>query len=179
MTIVASGFGLTGSASLEITTASPIELQVTPANSKLAVSLTQRFIATILMSDGSTHDVTNNPALSWSSSNSTIATISSSQDSGNGLATGVSAGTITITASGLGMTGSASLEITTAVPVGLQVTPASSVLAVKLTQRFIATILMSDGSTHDVTNNPALSWRSSNRVLANITSSQGSGNGIA
>ncbi len=179
VTIVASGFGLTGSASLEITTASPIELQVTPANSKLAVSLTQRFIATILMSDGSTHDVTNNPALSWSSSNSTIATISSSQDSGNGLATGVSAGTITITASGLGMTGSASLEITTAVPVGLQVTPASSMTAVGLTQRFIAKAQMSDGSTYDVTNNPALSWISSDTDVATISSSQNSGNGVA
>ncbi|MBF4371134.1 hypothetical protein EAY04_24410, partial [Vibrio anguillarum] len=97
----------------------------------------------------------------------------------NGLATGVSAGTITITASGLGMTGSASLEITTAVPVGLQVTPASSMTAVGLTQRFIAKAQMSDGSTYDVTNNPALSWISSDTDVATISSSQNSGNGVA
>ncbi|MBF4260249.1 Ig domain-containing protein, partial [Vibrio anguillarum] len=110
------------------------------------MGITQQFIATALMSDGSTRDITNDPSVSWSSSNNTFATISTNQISGNGVATGISAGTVNMTASGFGVTGSASLEITTASPIELQVTPANSKLAVSLTQRFIATILMSDGS---------------------------------
>ncbi|MNF93298.1 hypothetical protein D3C84_759690 [compost metagenome] len=45
-------------------------------------------------------DVTNNAALSWSSSDPTVATISSTGTSGKGLATGVAVGTTTLTASG-------------------------------------------------------------------------------
>ncbi|EJM7233460.1 Ig-like domain-containing protein [Vibrio cholerae] len=179
MTIIASGFGLTDSASLEITPAIPISFQVTPANNTVAVGLTQSFIATAQMSDGSTRNVTNEPSVSWISSNSAVATISSNQSFGNGIATGVSLGTVTITASGFGVTGSASLESTPAIPIGLQVTPASSAVAVGLTQNFIATLQMSDGSTRNVTNDPSVSWSSSDSTVATISSSQSSGNGVA
>ncbi|TLE09182.1 Ig-like domain-containing protein [Vibrio cholerae] len=156
-----------------------VGLQVTPTSNAVAVGLTQSFTATAQMSDGSTYDVTNNPAVSWSSSDNAMATISSNQGSGNGIATGVSVGWVNITASGFGFTQSASLNVTSAVPVGLQVSPASSAVAVGLTQSFIATAQMSDSSTRDVTNEPSISWSSSNTAVATISSSQSSGNGVA
>ncbi|MBF4280273.1 ATP-dependent DNA ligase, partial [Vibrio anguillarum] len=111
--------------------------------SSVGVKLTQSFTATLLMSDRSTRNVTDNPALSWSSSNNTVATISSSQSSSNGVATGVSTGTVTISASGFGFTRTASLNVKSAFLVGLQVTPTSNAVAVGLTQSFTATAQMS------------------------------------
>ncbi|MBF4438319.1 hypothetical protein ERJ77_28300, partial [Vibrio anguillarum] len=89
MTISASGFGFTRTASLNVKSAFLVGLQVTPTSNAVAVGLTQSFTATAQMSDGSTYDVTSNPAVSWSSSDNAMATISSSQGTGNGLATGV------------------------------------------------------------------------------------------
>jgi hypothetical protein len=75
-------------------------LQVTPATADVPVGLEQQYIATAFLSDGTSLEVTNNAALSWSSSDPGIATISNTETSGKGLATGVAPGTVTITASG-------------------------------------------------------------------------------
>ncbi|HDX8593572.1 TPA: Ig-like domain-containing protein, partial [Aeromonas dhakensis] len=75
-------------------------LQLTPATASVAVGLEQQYTATALLSDGSSLDVTNHAALSWSSSDVAVATISATGTNGKGLATGVSPGTVTITASG-------------------------------------------------------------------------------
>ncbi|MBF4436730.1 hypothetical protein ERJ77_19970, partial [Vibrio anguillarum] len=87
---------------LEVTDAVVLAIQVTSTSNMLSVGLTENFIATALMSDGSTRDITNDPAVSWQTSNSTIATISSGQGSNNGVTTGASVGSVNITASGFG-----------------------------------------------------------------------------
>ena len=69
-------------------------LQVTPAQRRIPVGLGQQFVATAFLSDGSSQVVTG-AALSWSSSNASVATISAT-----GLAAGIAPGTVTITASG-------------------------------------------------------------------------------
>ena len=56
-----------------------------------AIGATAQFTATATMADGSTQDVTNQAA--WSSSDSSIATVSSS-----GMVTGVAAGSVTVAA---------------------------------------------------------------------------------
>jgi hypothetical protein len=73
-------------------------IAVTPASpASLAVGSTQQFTATGTYSDDSTAAITSN--VTWASSNTTIATISSA-----GLATGVAAGNTNITASLSGVT---------------------------------------------------------------------------
>jgi hypothetical protein len=80
-------------------------ITVAPASAIIPVSSTQQFAATGHFSDGSTQDLTN--TATWSSSDTTIATISSS-----GLATGVKAGgPVTIQASQSGISGTASLTV--------------------------------------------------------------------
>ncbi|TON14814.1 hypothetical protein CGH62_27745, partial [Vibrio parahaemolyticus] len=58
------------------------------------------FTATAVLSNNDIIDITNDVALSWNSSDPSIATIASNQASGNGVATGVNVGTTTITAQG-------------------------------------------------------------------------------
>ncbi len=83
-------------------------IAVTPAQSSVVVGSTQQFTATGTYSDGSTNNVTASAA--WSSSNTTVATISNTSGS-QGLASGVAAGAATITASVNTVKGSTSLAV--------------------------------------------------------------------
>ncbi|WP_176733577.1 Ig-like domain-containing protein [Aeromonas hydrophila] len=75
------------------------QLQITPATSSLPVGFGEHLKAEVTLSDSTTLDVTADDAISWSSSNPAIATISGSGVN-KGMLTGVAAGTVTITASG-------------------------------------------------------------------------------
>jgi hypothetical protein len=180
---IANGQTLTDEASLEITDAEVTSLQVTPESSEVSIGLSQQLIATAYFSDGDSLDVTNDAVLSWSSSDTDIASVVSSESSGNGLATGLSAGTIFISASGTAngqtFTDVATLEVNNAVVTALEISPETSEVPIGLSQQFTATATFSNGSTLDVTNEAALSWSSSDTGDATITSSQVTGNGLA
>ena len=88
-------------------TACLTSLAVTPASASINVPATQQFTATGTYSDGSTGPAT---GVAWSSSNTTVATITSS----GGLATGIQASSspVTITATAAhGVSGTASLTV--------------------------------------------------------------------
>ncbi|ENP0851873.1 Ig-like domain-containing protein [Vibrio parahaemolyticus] len=162
----------TGTASFTVTAAEVTSLAVTPATASVAKGLTQQFTATATLTDGTTPDVTNDPATSWTSDNAN-ATVNAT-----GLATGANEGNATITATYNSQSGSATLTVTSAVPLSIDVTPASASVAAGLTQQFTATVNMSDGTTPDITDDPATSWTSSNPIIATIGSS-GADMGIA
>ena len=81
-----------------------ISITVTPANSNIAAGASQQFMATGIYSDGSTQDITRQAA--WASSSSAVATINA-----GGLATGVSDGSTTISATLAGVVGSTMLTV--------------------------------------------------------------------
>jgi hypothetical protein len=112
--VIASLSGVSGSSQLSVTAAPLTSIAVTPATASIAVGATQQFTATGTYSDGSTANLTS--SVSWSSSDASIASIASS-----GLATGTAAGSTTITAALGGVSGSASLAVTTTVAAGVNV----------------------------------------------------------
>ncbi|MFL0952788.1 Ig-like domain-containing protein [Vibrio parahaemolyticus] len=188
VTITAEGVNNDGStvkdtATVVVTDAVVKALQVTPANETTPVGLTKAFTAKAIFSDNSTRIVTNDPAISWSSSDTDIASIITGQTSGNGVAKGEMSGTVTITAKGAagGTTfeGSATLTVTDAVVTELQVTPTTETTPVGLTKAFTAIAVLSDSHTVDVTNDPAITWTTDNTSVASIVSGETSGNGIA
>ncbi|HAV1337788.1 hypothetical protein HJ001_22945 [Vibrio parahaemolyticus] len=188
VTITAEGVNNDGStvkdtATVVVTDAVVKALQVTPANETTPVGLTKAFTAKAIFSDNSTRIVTNDPAISWSSSDTDIASIITGQTSGNGVAKGEMSGTVTITAKGAagGTTfeGSATLTVTDAVVTELKVTPTTETTPVGLTKAFTATAVLSDSHTVDVTNDPAITWTTDNTNVASIVSGETSGNGIA
>jgi hypothetical protein len=89
------GGGSSGSGS-SISTATLSSIAITPANSGMLSGTTKQLTATGTYSDGTQQDLTT--SVTWISSNTTIATISSTAGS-NGLVTSLAAGTTTITAS--------------------------------------------------------------------------------
>ncbi|HHC6670968.1 TPA: Ig domain-containing protein, partial [Vibrio parahaemolyticus] len=167
------GNTLSDSGLLTVTDAVVMELQVTPPNDSTPAGLTKQFTATALMSDGSSVPATDNALVSWASSDTSIATITTGLASGNGVATGVVSGTVTITAEGTidssTFKGEATLEVTNAVPKSLAVTPLDPSIAKGLEQQFVAEITYSDMSTRIVTADPATNWRSDTTSVATVT----------
>jgi hypothetical protein len=104
------GTGTTGSTTLTITAAVLLSIQVTPAAPTVLPGSTQAFTATGTYSDASTLDLTT--GVTWSSSDTGIATLSNAVGS-QGLASTISAGTTTVTAThaGSGISGTTTLTV--------------------------------------------------------------------
>src|ERR1700691_1914594 len=145
--------GNSGSTTTSPTTPSgPATLQsiaITPGSATIAQATTQAFIAPGSYSDGSTKDLTA-PA-QWSCLLSNLATVSSSSPT-QGLATGISAGTVVISASLGNVSNSAQLTVTGATVSSLAITPASATIGFENQQQYKAIATFSDTSTQDVTN---------------------------
>ena len=132
---------------------------------------TQRFAAFGTYGDGTSHDIT--PLVSWTSSNTSVATIN-----GSGLATAAAAGTATITATSGSLSGSMTLTVTSATLSSITVTPANpSNLPVGVEQQFVAIGTYSDGTSHDITTRAI--WSSSNTSVATVGLNTGLATGLA
>src|SRR5207302_2761478 len=115
---------------------------ISPANPRIARGTSMKFSATGTFSDGST--ATNLSGVSWKSSKPNIASIR-----GSGLTHGKKGGTVTISASASGVTGTTTLTVGTGTLVSLVLTPSAPTAAAGTTQLFVATGTFSDGSTQD------------------------------
>lgn len=149
-TISASLSGKTGSTTLTISAATLVSISVSPAASSVSKTLTKQFTATGTYSDNTTSDITAN--VTWSVDGGGAASISNVGGS-KGLATGVNAGTATITASLSGVNGTTSLTVNDRTLVSIAVTPATPTKAKGLTQLFTATGTYDVGSPADITAN--------------------------
>ena len=118
-TITVAYGSMTATASLTVTTATLTNIVVTPVTTVVGINGNVQFTATGVFSDNSTQDLTSQAV--WSSSNASFALI----DAG-GLASGLSAGTTTITASYGSVSGSATLNVTTATLVSITITSTQS-----------------------------------------------------
>ncbi len=165
--IPVSGTG-TGSTALQ-------SISLSPASISISVGGTQQFTATGHYSNGTTQNLTS--GVTWSSSVPKDATISTA-----GSATGMAAGSTSITAtSGSVVSSAAVLTVTaaTAPPPVLQtitLSPTSASISVGATQQFTATGNYSDGSTQNLTS--SATWSSSVPTDATI-SAAGSATGMA
>lgn len=152
-------------------------IQVSPSTQSVAVGQTVQLTATGTFGNAShltTQDVTG--AVTWSSNNTSVATVSS------GVVTGVSTGTATITATAQGYNGTVTSSATVTVStsggpaggtiVSLTVIPSSQVVATpSQTSQFIAIGTTSTGATVNVTNQ--VTWSSSVISVATIGANTG------
>ena len=166
-TITATLTGVNGTAALTVT-APPAptlsSIAVTPAPASIEVGATQQFTATGTYSNGMTAVITS--TVTWTSSSTANATISS-----GGLATGVAAGSTTITASLSGISGPAALTVTTAATTvtAIAVTPSGASFAMGGTQQFTATATYANNTTGNVSS--TATWTVANTAVATIDSS--------
>jgi 6-phosphogluconolactonase (cycloisomerase 2 family) len=150
-------------------------LTVAPTSASVVAGGPQQFTATGLFGDGTTQDET--AAVTWTSSNSAIATIVS-----GGVATGVAAGTANITASLFGVTSNAGVLTVTpsSTLISIAVTPAFPTIAAGGMQQFTATGTYTNvggpNTTQDITGQ--VTWASITTAAATIDAS-GLATGVA
>jgi 6-phosphogluconolactonase (cycloisomerase 2 family) len=168
--ITGCGFSSTSISIVGPTPPTLTSIAVVPANGTLHVGLTRQFIATGSFSDGSQQNIT--ASVTWSSSATNVASINNTAGS-NGIATAVSAGSTTITASSGALSGSTTLNVTSTTLVSIGVTPATPTIAKGTFQQFTATGVYSDNTTQNLTN--TVTWHAVNPAVASITTAIGSG----
>src|SRR6266702_445812 len=158
VTMTATSEGQSGTASVTVTLAPVAAVTVTPSSGTVAIGRTVQLTAT-------PRDASGNPltgrAISWSSSDNTIATVNSS-----GLVTGVVAGAVTITATSEGQSGTASITVSGVPVASVTVSPASASVPVGQTQQLTATLKDANGTV--LTGRP-VAWSSNNTPVATVT----------
>ncbi len=161
--------GPTDSTTLTVTDAVVESMTISPQSATRAEGRTQQFTVSAILSDNNTRNVTEEA--NWSSADTMIATVSNTAGS-KGLATAVSTGTTSITATHPdGPSVSASFEVTDAVLESLTVSPNPASVANGVQQKFTAQGSYSDGSTPDETEN--VTWTSSVESVATISNVAG------
>lgn len=166
--ITASLGGKIGSATLTVTPATLVSIQVTPASASLSVGKTQQYTATGTYSDNTTKDIT--ASATWSITPQSVAVISN--DAVNkGLLTAFSAGTASVTAELDSITGSAALTVTGPVLVSITVLPSNPTVGFDTYIQFTAIGYYSNVFTMDITN--IATWSSSNTAVATISNEPG------
>ena len=160
VTIKAAYAGVSGTLAVNVTNASLSSLSITPASASIAPGTQQQYVLTGTYSDGTMQDLTLQGY--WQTSSYSVATVS------KGVATGVSAGTVTVKAWFQGITApNVALTVTNASVQSLSVTPANPAVQLGLTQQFTATASFSDGTQQDVTS--VVQWTSSNPAVAIVS----------
>ncbi len=157
-TITATSEGKSGTATVTVTSVPVGSVTVQPATASVAALFTVPLSAVV--KDGSGAVLTDR-AVSWSSSNPLVATVSQS-----GVVTGVLPGSVTITATSEGKSGSASVTVTLTPVASVSITPASATVIAGQT----ATLIV---STKDVLGGTltgrSVSWTSSNSTVATVS----------
>lgn len=169
VTISAGFSGVSGAATVEVSSAALVSIDITPFVTSIAKGTELQFTALGNYSDDSTQDLTSQVA--WSTSDAGIAAISNAAGS-HGLGTGTGVGTALITAELAGVVESVQLEVTPALLESIQLTPANSSLPLGLAVKLQATGVFSDAATQDVTD--LVTWSSSDPAVATISNAAGS-----
>ena len=156
-TITATVDGKSGSASLSVTDIAVSSVTVSPATAQLAVGGTRQFSAAAR--DASGGAITGRP-VSWSSSNTAVATVSST-----GLVSAIAAGTAQVVATISGVQGSATATVTTVPVASVSVTPSSASLTIGGTAQLSATAKDANGNT---LSGRTATWSSDDNAVATV-----------
>ena len=161
VTITATSEGQNGTSSVTVTLVPVASVTVSPPSSTINVGATVQLTATTKDANG---NALTGRAVTWTSSNSGVASVSS-----NGLVTGVaSGGPVTITAASEGQSGTASVTVTPVPVASVTVSPPSSTIDVGATVQLTATTKDANGN---VLTGRAVTWTSSNSGVATVSSS--------
>ncbi|MNG93607.1 Bacterial Ig-like domain (group 2) [compost metagenome] len=147
------------SVSLSVTNASVNQIDLSATASTLAAGTKAQLTAVASYSDGSSQNIT--PLVSWSSSDSDVATISTS-----GEVTAVAPGTAVITGSFGGQTSTLTVTVTAATVSAIQISTPLTSLALGTNGQLKALATYSDDTLVDVTSQ--ISWISSAPTLVSV-----------
>jgi hypothetical protein len=164
-TTVSAALGtVCGTTNLEVTAATLVAIDVTPANPSISKGTTRQFTATGAYSDNSTQDLTRQ--VTWNTSDPSVASVSNAAGS-NGLAAALAVGSATVSAVLGPVSGTATLSVTAAVLVSIEVDPYDAATVVGVTRQFTASGVYSDSTVQDLTQQ--VTWSTSVKKVASIS----------
>jgi len=164
-TIQATFDGVSGSTTLTVTAGDLVSIEVTPEDPSIPGGKKQEFKATGKFGGLSVpQDIT--ASVTWSSSDTDVATISNA-DGSEGVATAEEPGETTIKAALGGKSGSTTLTVTLGELLRILVTPNNPEVPAGLTQQFKATGFFAGGVTREITNQ--VTWSSSDEEFVTIS----------
>jgi lipopolysaccharide export system protein LptA len=153
----ASFGGFTPTAPLTVTSATLVSVNVSPIAPTVVMGYPQQFVATGVFSDSTKQDLTTQVA--WSSTDPGVATVAA-----DGLATTLTVGTTTITATVSGKSGATTLSAVADTLDSVAIAPFQPTVMVGMQVQFTATAVFLSGATEDVT--AAATWTSDAPALA-------------
>ena len=159
-TITATSEGKSGTSAITVTFVPVASVAVTPASASVNEGKTVQLTAT--PKDGNGNPLSGR-AVAWVSSNTTVATVSSS-----GLVTGKVAGTATITATSEGQSGTSAITVVHVPVASVTVAPPSATVQVGSTVQLTAT--PKDAGGNPLTGR-TVTWASSNTSVATVSPS--------
>ncbi len=169
-TITATLSNKTGSTSLIVTTATLVSIEITPQD-PIPVGRQQQLTAAGSFSNNTTQDITTQ--VTWTSSETSVATISSGPNSWGGMVDAKIMGQTTIEAAFMGKTETFLLTVDPPSLDRIEVTPIKIVtIAPGATQQYTAMGVYSDNSTPIITDK--VTWTSSDTNVATISNVAGS-----
>src|ERR1700722_899545 len=149
--------------SSEALTATIVSIALTPPATSIPATVAQQLKATATLSNGKTKALT--AGVTWSVSNTAVATVTPA-----GLVTAMTPGTVTVMATDSGVSGTATLTVTTATLASVSVSPASKKIpALNTTFLFKATGVFSDGTKYPLST--GITWASSSTAVATVAPS--------
>lgn len=167
-TITATQAGvLSNPASLTVDLSGLDGLTIQPASAQIALGTTEPFKAIATFLNGATLNVTTLPQLSWSSDNSTVASVG--QHTGAAKASNTVSGTANITAALSSFSPSAPLTVSPAIITSITVTPTGKTIAIGTSQPFTAEGTFSDSTTQTLVNGSDVGWMSSDTTKVTIS----------
>jgi len=172
-TILATSGSISGSTGVTVVAANVSTLKIAPDPAQIAMGTNRQMTATATLNDGSTLNVTVVKGVSWSSSNTTVATIGPA----SGMAVSQSVGTATISVTFGSQSANASLDVTGAIVQSVSVAPNGTAIAPGTNQQFTATGTFSDGTTQNI--NSVSLWSTDAPAVATVSNSNGGGKGLA
>jgi uncharacterized protein YjdB len=156
-TITATSEGKNGTASVSISNVAVGTVTVQPQGPSIVQGAKVQLSATVLDVNGT---VVTDRVVTWSSSNTTQAVVSST-----GIVTGVSPGTVIITATSEGKSGTTTVTVTQVPVASVTLSPPS--VSVRTTQTATLAATLRDASGNVVTNRP-ITWSSSSNAIATV-----------
>ncbi len=161
--ISAAANGVKGNSTLAVSAIHVAAIAVTPETMSLVTGGTRQLSATLTDSSG---NVLNGQSVAWSSTNTTVATVSS-----DGLVKALHAGNATIIAAAGGATGTSELAVIAGAVSSITVNPGSTSFVAGASQQLTATLTDNTGS---VVTGQTVTWSSSDASVVSV-----SANGLA
>ena len=163
--IKGSSRGKSAAAAFSVNSAAPVpvaSVSVSPAGATIQVGATTQLSA---VTRDASNNVLSGRAISWSSSNTGISTVSAS-----GLVTAVAAGPATITATSEGRIGSATVTVTAVLAsvASVTITPATATVSIGQTQTLNVTLRDAAGT---VLSGRSIAWTTNSPGIATVTAS--------